>query len=77
MALCELFSSCCKGPRGSGVGNAGGQIPIRRGGWGMAEPKSPERGNAQLAMQVKSPGKTGNATASPSNQIKTQTTHTQ
>ena len=41
MALCELFSSCCKGPRGSGVGNAGGQIPSRRGRWRMPEAKSP------------------------------------
>ena len=55
MALCELFSSCCKGPSGEEggewrspnplqqrrVGNGGAPIPRNSGGWGMPEAKSP------------------------------------
>ena len=54
MALCELFSSCCKGPRGSGVGNAGGQIPpARRVGNAGGQP--PIRVDAQPAGRANPP----------------------
>ena len=55
MALCELFSSCCKGPRGSGVGNAGGQIPPPARRAGNAGGQIPHKSGCTARRASKSP----------------------
>ena len=40
-ALCELFSSCCKGPSGEEGGECRRPNPPAAAEWGMAEPQSP------------------------------------